>query len=59
MESLYTVKEIARLLNIKANTVRAWLRSGKLHGIRSGKNQKWRVPQSEIERVIRSNDYKD
>jgi excisionase family DNA binding protein len=37
--SIYNTKEIAELLNINEETVRRWIRSGKLKAERSSKKQ--------------------
>ena len=49
-ERLLTVAEAAAALSLNIQTVRAWLRSGKLRGLRTGPGQtaRWRVPESAI-----------
>ena len=53
-EQLLTVADVADRLRIDPETVRVWLRTGKLRGSRiGGKRAGWRVPASEVERVLR------
>jgi excisionase family DNA binding protein len=54
-ERLLTVPEAAVALSLNAQTVREWLRTGKLRGLRTGDGQKarWRVPESAIEQSLR------
>lgn len=46
LEGFVNVKQVAEALAVKPATVRAWLRSGKLQGVRIGKD--WRVPLSAV-----------
>ena len=50
MEKLLSVKEAAEYLGLKENTVREWLRSGALKGIKIGKS--WRIKISDLEALI-------
>lgn len=45
--------EVAEQLRVTAETVRAWLESGKLRGTRAGENGQWRVPLDELVRFVR------
>src|SRR5215210_3156260 len=46
------VPEVAERLGLEEQTVRRWLRSGKLTGIELGSDAAgWRVPESEVQRV--------
>ena len=49
-ERLLTVDEAAAALSLNPQTVRVWLRNGKLRGLRTGegRNGQWRVPESAI-----------
>lgn len=47
-ERLLTVHEAAAELKLNAQTVREWLRSGKLRGLRTTENGRWRVPESAL-----------
>lgn len=51
MENAYDVRETARLLGIKVNTVRAWIYRGKIHANKLAGSQKWIVTESEIKRL--------
>jgi len=42
----YTTEEIATLLKVDIETVRRWLRDGKLKGIKAGDS--WRVAEREL-----------
>jgi excisionase family DNA binding protein len=45
---LLTVSEVADRPRLKPETVRRWLRSGKLRGVSAG----WRVPESNVKRLL-------
>lgn len=47
MERYYTPEQIAQLLTIQKQTVYAWLRSGKLSGVKLGKI--WRVSEGHLQ----------
>lgn len=47
MDKLYTVEEVANVLNVPINTVRIWLRKGILKGIKLGKY--WRVKEAQLQ----------
>jgi len=48
-----TVEEAAELLQIHPQTVRLWLRNGKLRGrLIGGRKSGYRIPASEINRVL-------
>lgn len=51
-ETMLTVDEVATRLRVHAETVRRWLRSGKLHGHLLGDRAGWRIPASEVERLL-------
>ena len=53
-EPMLTVAEAADRLKISQETVRIWLRAGKMRGHRPGGDKiGWRIPASEVERVLR------
>lgn len=53
-ERMYTVKEAATRLGAKEETVRRWLRAGKIKGaMPGGQKLGYRIPASEVERVLR------
>jgi excisionase family DNA binding protein len=47
MEGLLTVRQVAAVLNVHGETVRQWLRSGKLRGVKIG-HRSWRVPEEAL-----------
>jgi excisionase family DNA binding protein len=57
---MLTVSEVADRLRLKPETVRRWLRSGKLRGVSLGSDSAgWRVPQSEVERLLAGSNQED
>lgn len=50
IEKLYTVKEVASILNMAEITIRQWLGNGKIKAIRIGRTV--RIPESEIKKLI-------
>ena len=52
-EHQLTVPEMAERLRIFEETVRRWLRSGKLRGVRLGGTKAgYRIPESEVTRLL-------
>jgi len=53
-EPMLTVGEAAARLRANPETIRVWLRTGKLKGYRPGGDKiGWRIPAAEVERVLR------
>jgi len=53
-QRLLTVREVAERLRSSPETVRRWLRQGKLGGFRPGGTKLgYRVPESELQRFLR------
>ena len=50
-EKLLTVKDAAKVLLVKPTTIREWLRTGKIKGVKVG-NRLWRVRESELEAFL-------
>lgn len=50
-ERLLTPEETADRLSMKPRTIREWLRSGKLKGVKTGKN--WRIREADLDAFIR------
>lgn len=46
LERLFTVEEAAQALRLHGDTVRLWLRTGRLRGIKVGRS--WRVAEQEL-----------
>ena len=56
-DRLLTVPEVADRLRLKPETIRRWLRSGRLRGISLGSDHAgWRVRESEVERLLGGSD---
>lgn len=52
-EDLLTLNEVAAQLRLHPESVRRWLREGKIHGRRLGPTRAgWRIPRSEINRIL-------
>jgi excisionase family DNA binding protein len=51
-DEVLTVREVAQRLKLTGETVRRWLRDGKLRGVRFSDAGGWRVRASEVERVL-------
>jgi excisionase family DNA binding protein len=51
-ERMLTVREVAEQLRVSTETVRRWLRDGKLHGLWLSDRAGWRIPASELDRFI-------
>jgi excisionase family DNA binding protein len=53
-EEYLTVPEVATRLKVKPETVRVWLRQGKLRGARlGGKKAGYRIPRTEVEHLLK------
>jgi excisionase family DNA binding protein len=48
IEKLYKVDEVAKLFDVQPATVREWLKSGELRGIKIGGGHYWRVSESAV-----------
>ena len=55
-DQVLTVPEVARRLRVTPETVRRWLRTGELRGVRFSDRGGWRVLSSEVERKLRGDD---
>jgi excisionase family DNA binding protein len=51
-DRLLTVPEVAAALRVDENTVRRWLRRGRLSGVNLGHRIGYRVRQSELDRFL-------
>ena len=52
-ERWLTVPEVAERMRVKPETVRVWLREGKLRGVQPiSKRTGWRVSQTEVTRLL-------
>ena len=50
-EKLLTTETVAKVLLVKPDTLRGWLRTGKIKGVKVG-NRLWRVRESEMEAFL-------
>ena len=51
-EKLYTVKDVAAALRVHQETIRRWLRDGKLKGVTMGGGRGgYRITETELNRV--------
>jgi excisionase family DNA binding protein len=53
MERLLTVAEIADYLDVTEETVRRWLRSGRIEGTLLSRKAGYRIREGEVERLVR------
>ncbi|MGD0969930.1 MAG: helix-turn-helix domain-containing protein [Desulfobaccales bacterium] len=51
-EKLLTPEDAAKILVVEAETVRSWLRDGKLKGVKMGRL--WRVKESDLGEFLKS-----
>ena len=50
-EKLLTTETVAKVLLVKPDTLRGWLRTGKIKGVKVG-SRLWRVRESEVEAFL-------
>jgi len=56
-ERMLKVEQVAELLQAHRQTIRRWLRDGKLKGtMPGGEKLGYRIPESEVERLLRGGD---
>lgn len=53
LPALLTVEEVAELLRLRPDTIRRWLRKGKLKGLYLSDSGGWRVRREELERFLK------
>lgn len=46
---MYTIEEVAEILNFKIRTIRQWIYDGKMKAVKV--NHEWRIPKEEVERI--------
>jgi excisionase family DNA binding protein len=54
---IFTPEEVAERLTVSIKTVKDWLRSGKLKGVKAGRL--WRVRESDLESFLKEGEGKD
>ena len=47
-ERWMTVPEVADVLRVHPETIREWLRSGRLEGVRIGRRSGWRISETQL-----------
>lgn len=52
-EQMLTTQQAATRLMVKVITVQRWLHAGKLHGAKLPGRAGWRIPVSEVERMLK------
>lgn len=50
-ETYLKVSEVAKTFGVESATIRDWLKSGKLVGVKIGKGHYWRVPSSSVRKL--------
>ena len=53
MEKLLTVPEVAELLGVTDETIRRWLRDGRLEGVLLSRRAGWRVRSEAVDRMLK------
>ncbi len=53
MERLLTVPEVAELLGVTDETIRRWLRDGRLEGVLLSRRAGWRVRSDAVDRMLK------
>ena len=57
VEKLLTTEDVAKILLVKPDTLRKWLRTGKIKGVKIG-SRLWRVWKSELKVFLREGEGK-
>ena len=52
MEKIYTTEQVAELLAVHPDSIRAWLRTGELRGIKLPGGRRWRVLERDLQEFI-------
>lgn len=52
MEKLYTVYEVAKLIKCQPQTIRIWIKRGKLTAIKCNGSRKWLIKESDLKAFI-------
>ncbi len=53
MQKVLTLDEVAEILKVHPETVRDWLRSGKIQGFKPGGGKEWRVLEEDLEAYVK------
>ena len=57
-KQLYTIHEVAEMLQFSEQTIRDWVRSGRIRAARPGARA-WRIPRAEVDRLMAQFDIGD
>lgn len=49
---MLTVNEVAERLRLTPNTIYRWLEAGRIPGALKLPNDQWRIPESEVEKLL-------
>jgi excisionase family DNA binding protein len=52
MDKLLRVADVAEQLSVAEETVRRWLRDGRLDGVRLSRRAGWRIRQSSVDELL-------
>ena len=53
-EKMYTTAQAAEIFQVTIYTMREWLRTGVIQGVKIGETKKiWRIPESEILKAVK------
>lgn len=47
-EKMYKPSEVAKMFNVESATVRVWLNTNLLRGVKIGRGHYWRIPESAL-----------
>ena len=53
VDRVLTVKEAAARMRVNAETIRRWIRTGKLRAAKVSAKSSYRIPESELQRLLR------
>lgn len=48
---LLKVRDVAEIFDVETATVRVWLKTGVIKGIKIGQGHYWRIPEEEVDRL--------
>jgi len=51
LKQFYTIQEVAEMLQFSDQTIRDWVRTGRIKAARPGLRA-WRIPRAEVERLM-------
>ena len=52
LPKLYVVRELSEAIQVHKNTINMWCREGKIKAFRFTKGGTWRIPESEVRRLL-------